>query len=436
MRNYELFMRDYLEENDPNTFKSLHLIEEDVEAFVTEACGKEDVYKENYYLMENLQLKYITEQLKKNKVRDKIVDFVGIFIDTHMKQLETSGPVYTFTFGTKELKPIYELFGLDSDKILELYNQMIIETYYGKISKMFTGWVNNAPHKILITAILIDAVQNGYDDIIECCEYMWAFTEYPILYREYWKLGVKEDVMNATIEHLGSKFIIKQVKNIKELLKYDATTTVNFYYDELKKGVDNVYNDLLRRMRNQLNSKFKNISKAYYENVEANITQHNNVTTFDDGELADQEGAIANLSQIIEKVQNKMVNSDINKSIVKISANGSQVDKSNLEGMIGQIYGTKNNRIAKFVENVITVYFQRNPSNTAIEPGTFINYGLALFRSLGSSKDPMLSEIKSIVSFWMDDIIDIKSLYQREPTQSSYTRAIYNYFILMINYYN
>ena len=48
----------------------------------------------------------------------------------------------------------------------------------------------------------------------------------------------------------------------------------------------------------------------------------------------------------------------------------------------------------------------------------------------------MYQEMKSIINYWMNDIIDIKQYYQREGTQIAYARAIFNYVIFMINYYN
>ena len=429
MRNYEMFMRDFLEENSPDDFSQLSPIEEIDEA------GKEGVYKENYYFQDNLQAVFVTPVLAKRKNRDFIINFVGTFIDKHATQLSTPGPVYTFTFGEKELKPIYDLFNIDNEKILSLYNNMISETYGGQISKFFTGWTKNAPQKLLFTAMIADSYQNGYDDIIECCEYMYAFTEYPILYRESWKLGVQEPVMNYTIEHLGNKYKIRDMANIQELLKYDSTKAVEMYKDKfIPKCADNVYMDLMYRMRNQISSKLKNIAREYYKNIETNATQHTNVSVFDDGQIADQEGQSINIAAAVDKVVNKFISSGINKSMVRISADARQIDKDTLEGMIAQIYAAKNNRINKIVEDIITVYFAKNPTSMKLSSGEFLNFGISLYRSIGTSKDPMLVEIKEILTFWMNDIINIRSLYQREATVINYTRGVFDYVILMINY--
>ena len=428
MRPYEIFMRE---------FNGDDIITEETEYFdYLSESEKAGVHKDGYYFKQHLQDKLISPVLKLAKNREAVIEFTGRYMDEHTKELSTSGPVYMITFSAKETQFFYDMFHTSPEEMIDMYTEMEKDTYYGKISKMFTGWVKNAPHKILITAILADACANNYEDIIECCEYLWGFIEYPMIYREFWKTGVQEEVMNYTIEHLGAKFKIKQVKNIRDLLKYDTTTVVNFYKNELATGADNVYMDLLYRMRTQISAKFRKISNAYYDNIKENRTQHNNITKFDDGSLADQEGHSTIAAQIIEKTINKFATNEVNQSMVKVCANAVQIDQGNLSGFIAQISATKNNRLAKLIENIIMAYFDRNPSVTTISSSEFLNFGLSIYRSIGTSKDPILMEIKEILQYWMNDIINIRSMYGREATIINYTRAIYNYFVLMIKYYN
>lgn len=401
-----------------------------------EEGGKPGVYKVNYYLRDHIQVPYVSAKLAKSKIQDAIIDFTGAYLDKHSTHLSTSGPVHFFTFGDEETSFLYNTFGITGDEIIKIFREMIQETYYGKLSKFIEGWVVNAPHKILLTAILIEAIQKGYEDIVTCCEYLWAFCEYPLVYRTFWQTGVKEDVMNYTIEHLGSKYKVKKVNNLQGLLKYDAHSSVSAVEDRLKNGVDNAYADFMQRMRNQIKNTFKNIAIAYYANDEANATQHNNVSQFDDGTLADQEGHATNVAQTVDATVNKFSGGGINNAIARIAADGSQVDKDNLVGYIGQINSTKNNKLYKLVEDIITVYFNKNPISTSVGDADFVNFGLSLFKSIATSKDPMYHEIRQILDYWMYEIINIKQFYQREGTVTAYTRAIFNYIIMMINYYN
>ena len=137
---YEIYMEEYMNE----------YIKESTE--VKKTKDKEDVYKINYYLRDNLQIPYVSNVLAKPRVQEQLIEFVGKFLDDHSKELSTSGPVHIIIFSERETAVLYDMFSINADTLLELYNKMVEETFYGKISKFFTGWVKNAPHKLLITA--------------------------------------------------------------------------------------------------------------------------------------------------------------------------------------------------------------------------------------------------------------------------------------------
>lgn len=431
---YKEYLSDYIQEATEEMNNKLGIKSEEPEV---EEKGRKDVYKHNFYLKDNFQDKYISPVLAKSNNRNSIIEFVYKFIDDHNEQLSTSGPVYSFSFGDKETNFFYNLFNLNKEEIMNYWFKMIEETYYGKISKFFTGWLNNAPHKLIFVAMLIEAIQKGYDDIIEACKFLWSFCEYPILYREYWKTNVRPDVMEFTIERLGNKFKIKtkNLNNLLALLQYEGESSVNSKYEQLKEGADNVYADFMQRMRNQLNNTLRNISREYYNNIQNNATIHNQTDEFEDGSKAEQDGSHSIMVDIIEYTLGKINLSGINNSLIKIVANGAKVDKDNLENFINLIIKDKNSRLSKFVENIILAYFTKFPTTTSLGSG-FVNFALSLFKSIGNSKDEVYQETNQILTYWLFEIIHIDKLYQRVPTIATYKRALYNYFVFLINSYN
>lgn len=424
---YEIYMEDSTDELYEEMEKFLESYQPYLEA-------KEGVYKDNYYLRDHLQIPYVQKVLANSKNRDALSEFVNKFLDDHVDQLSTSGPVHIFTFSEKEVSFLYDMFSINDETLLKLYDGLIQETYYGKVSAFFTGWIKHAPHKLLITSMLIEGLQKGYDDVVMCCEYIWAFNEYPIVYRHYWSIGVKEDVMNYTIEHLGSKFKITNMKNLQELIYYHAHKSVTTNRDKLIEGLDNAYLDFMHRMRTQFNNNFHNIANAYYANDKLGLTLHTKDSQFDDGSLSEQEGHATNMARAIDTTINKLSTSGVEKSIVKIVSDGSDIDQNNLTAYINQIFATKGNKLNLFIENIITAYFNRNPTNTSLGTTEFLNFGLALYRSIGTSKDPIYQSIKQILQNWITDIVDLRSTYKSDSTISNYTRAIFNYFVFAIFY--
>jgi hypothetical protein len=206
--------------------------------------------------------------------------------------------------------------------------------------------------------------------------------------------------------------------------------------NRLKTGLDYQYIDFINRWRNQINATFKKISIEYYANDEKNASQHTKGGKLDDGTLADQEGHTSNIATTVENTYSKFLSSGVNPSIIRIAAEGNQVDKGTLTGFINQIFASKENRLYKFIEDVVTSYLSKNPTNTSVGSGEFFNFGLTLYRSIGTSKDPIFQEIRSILNLWMYDIINITNYYQNQGTIINYTRGIFNYMIMMINHHN
>ena len=393
---------------------------------------------ENYYFRDNLQTPHITNILAKAVNRDRLSEFVSAFIDSHSHQLGTAGPVHMFTFADKETSFLYNLFGLSKERILVMFDDVIKETYYGTLSKPLVGLITKSPHKLLITSILVDALQNNYEETVACCEYIMGFAEYPLMFRNSWKIDVDDGVMNYTMEHLKNKFKskAKNLTTLLSLLKYDMNKVRLLCDDRLRTGMDHQYIDFIYRVRNQIKGTFKNIAREYYKNHQANATQHTKLGKTDEGHLSDHEGYMSNIASIVENTYSRFLSSGLHNGFVTLSAERWQVDKGNTEGYLNQIFTTKNNKLYRFIENMVTAYFQDSPTSTSVGSAEFLNFGLVLYRSIGTSKKPIYMEIRGILNMWMHDIIHITNYYQREGTIVNYTRAIFDYMVFMIRHHN
>ena len=402
----------------------------DEEFIVTEASDVNNTY----YFRDHLQYPIITPILEQQKYRDQIIEFTGRFMDVHSEQLSTAGPCKMFTFADKEINELYGIFGVNNTQLVNFIDEMFKVAYKENESSFHVS--RKAPHKVFLTAIIVEAYLKKYDDVIECCKYIMAFMEYPPLFRKYWSLGVNEDVMAYTIEHLPNKFKIKKMDNLRQLLKYDMDSVFRLCEERLKTQYDFQYVGFIQRARSQLNATIKKISQVYYDNIKDNVTIHKKGAILDDGNLADQEGQNSLIVQKIDTTYNKILTSGINARIVKIAAEGNSINPDILLSYLNQIYASKGNRLYKFIENVITAYMMKNPTNTSLGSGEFFNFGLILYRSIGTSKDPLYQEIREILDFWMNDIINITKFYQNKGTIINYTRGVFNYTIMMINHHN
>jgi len=211
---------------------------------------------------------------------------------------------------------------------------------------------------------------------------------------------------------------------------------VEKHENRLKSGYDNEYLDFIMRVRNTIKNTFLNISIQYYKNYEEDRTQYNKAGKRDDGSIADQEGTASTMTSAVENTYNKIAVNPLVAKFIKVAAEGNQVDPGNLESFLNQVFAAKNNKLYRMIENIITSYLSKNPTNTSLGSGEFWNFGLTLFRSIATSKNLIYIEIREILNMWMFDIVKIDSYYKNAGTISNYTRAIFNYLILIIQYYN
>jgi len=401
--------------------------------------SKTPVFIENYIYQKELVEAVIRNVMKSQANRDTLMQFTAKFVNDHSKELSTPGPVYTFTFAEKEISFLYKLFGINEEWILNLFQKVIDKTYMGKLSLPLVGLVKKAPHKILITGILVDAIQMNYTETAKCCEYLMGFADYPMVFRSSWKLGVNEEVMNYTIEHLPMKFKIKakSIYSVLGLIEYDMDKVRTLCEDRLKGGADNHYVDYIYRVRNQMKNTYQKIAEQYYKNQKNQSTQHTTADMTDEGMIVDQEGGISTvITNITEITISRFVKGNINLNILKtIADTKEEIGAEILEGYITKIVSSKDNRLSEFIEDIVTLFFTKHPEETDIRP-KFLNFAITIYNSINRSTERLNKNIADILNYWVYDICNIKKDYSRAATIINYKISIYRYFVAMINHYN
>jgi len=406
--------------------------------------------KVNFYLRDNLQVPFISPILKVRSNRDKLVDFTGDFIDKNSEKLFAMGPMYNVPFYEREINFLSELFNIEIGKVAQKENDKVSNDsqLMNIIKGMFRetyGWttiphtIRVSPHKVLLCGILIDALQNGYDEVIACCEYLIGLAEYPLFHKKYLspKFDVRKDVMQYTIEHLPIRFRIKKVKNILELIKYDVWRSLKTHKPRLLRGDDMEWVEFINRVRNAFNSTYKKIAQMYHANAEKDVTIFTTDGKLEDGSLVDKGGHGTNMSSIIENTYTQFISSSIHMAIIPALAEEAKIPPENLTNSINTVFTTKNNKLHRVIEIIITSYFVKTPTASGVGTADFLSFGLQLFRQSSNSKNPLYIELKDIINeLWVKSILDLPNKYSSQGTINNYARAIFRYIVFMIKHHN
>lgn len=388
---------------------------------------------ERYYLEDNLMPK-INQAFKHPKVIDGIIDATVKFITDNQDKLLTSGPVHIVPFLQKDAKILYDTVGMTEEELTTM-----IEHVKSEVFSYNFPMETIRPHQFIIIGMLIWGLRHANEDLIESCKYLISLSDYPFIYRKYWKRGVREDIMNYTVEHLGNKSHLRRLGNLLAWLLYHSTVCVGGWKEKLSadRVQDLCFIDFINRVYSQINSAFRKISNSYYENWEKNATEHTPQNITDDGTIITQDNLGSRVATITEATITKFRTNDINRANALNAAERRKVGPDKLVGLLTTIIADKTNRLFRFVESTLLLFISSNPIDDKVGSGAFLTFGLKLYPSLSTSKVPLRQEIDSILDHWVYNILELDKVYTtREASVIGYRRAIYDYMIMMINYYN
>lgn len=390
-----------------------------------------------YYLQEHL-MPLIEKAMTKRGI-DSVIEFTGNFIDSNSKSLMAGCPLYNCVFGDKEQKFFYDLVGLSKPELVAMYEETIKIAYSGDnvnkhsiITNMKTVY-----HMLIIIGILIWAIRNDEKDLKEACKYLSAFVWYPLIFRHYWPHGVIEGTMVYTLEHMSGKRFIKQHKTMLSYLYYHGDTCYKNFEERLKDGADRYYADYNNRVRNQINSPMRGISNEYYDNHDDDASHHEVAGTYDDGNLADQDSTTTMIGAIADKTFAKFTTIAIDVTIANTVAEGCEVSKAKLNSYLNKLLPLKENELFKLIENVLILFMNSKPADDSVGSGVFLNFGLSLYRSISSAKDPSKQTIARILTMWTNELLKIQEDYPTRPaTVIGFRKALFFYIIFMTQRYN
>lgn len=381
----------------------------------------------------------IEDKMNDKETINKLSKFTNDFISKNIERLSATGPIGQITFSGNTISHLYQIFDITDQYVDEINSKVLANVYPNKRPDQVM--VNAGPLvKIFLISILIYGLKHKNQTIVSLITLLLSFAQYPITFNQFWKIGVKEDVMEYTIEHLSNQFAIRKHGNVMAFIVSMTESSINTHKDRIITDKDYTYYDLAIRIKNSFYSAFVNIANAYYDNFENNKTSHSQADDFEDGSLADVEGDTNKINELTSDIFNKFSSNNIEDFLVSIAAKGNgpnmTVDKEKLKSFLITIKAYKQNRAKPFFESILYLYFNDSKlGQYGLHSEQFLHFGINLYKSISLSKDEHSKNIKSILDLWQN-ISGLNDYTNRPATIISYRRAIFMYFILCIQQYN
>ena len=354
------------------------------------------------------------------------------FLNKNFTKLTTSGPVHKLVFGTLDQKYIFDLFNTSADEI-----KSVLEPFLKSVNKK-TNWklLTNNPVYFLIASACFYYHKAGKKKELDVAIIQMALAIYWSVFVKYWPYGAKESIMNATIESLSGKFLIKQSKNLLDCLQKSGQNGFNFYAEKFDKDgpTDFILCNYIQRVHHDQNSMLKNIKKEYEikKDNEEFILTRNDKYDEDTPILDENVNATTTVDIMVAKIAPQIINNPIKIQWCKLSAQIAGVSQEEIRTYVSKIViPQRSSEIKKFIECILHSFLYTDHHEVRkLKSQEFLAWARSFIKKT-NSKNQVIQTFCAILNKWGTEL-GIFDRFGREGTRINYKKAIYFYFIFSI----
>lgn len=361
-------------------------------------------------------------------------ELVGNFIDKNNEKLHTPGPVYMIPFTDRDKAEFFKLFKISSKEIVS-YVDEVLKTIQ---SKSEFRLLRGNPIFWLFYLCIRFYTLKGDKKGLNCALAIYALSVYPSIFSLFFKYGANEGVMQYTIDNLTEKFIIKQAGHIFGALLISINHSYEFLKPYMQDACDTEIIRFIQRIRNDQKSMIKKICDQYMKNHAKGLRVSSNKASNSTEVIIDDEytNKTSNVENVSQKICLKIFTDGVDLAYAGIAAKISGVSVADTRLYLSKLLIDKyTNNIQKFVESVLFLYlYDENKEPEDINSKGFLMWAEELFRKTNSN-NANIRNIKDSLDQWAEEI-GVHARFKRLASRVNYKKAIYFYFILIIQKYN
>ena len=363
---------------------------------------------------------------------------VGKFVDKNADKLHTSGPQYMIPFADIDKGMFYKVFDITEKEINEITKQVISILRGQSGTADFKLLSNNPIFWLFYCVIRYYSTETKDTRGLNTALIIYALSVYPSIFSKYFKFGVSDvGAMQYTVDHLTEKFILKKTGHVFGMLTTSIQNSYNFLKESIGDGSDKEVVRFIQRIRNDQNSLIKKICDNYKKNHDAGNTvvtvkdQFDDVPAFD---MDDNNTTIINritMSTVIPMIQNGV---DLKRA--EVCGKMTKISLSDIRFYISKILVPSEEKyIVRFVQAILFLFLYTDQKKEVdINSSYFLVWAAECFRRTNAN-DVNVVTIKQNLDRWAENT-GVYDRYRREASRVAYKKAIFFYFILMIQAYH
>jgi hypothetical protein len=238
--------------------------------------------------------------------------------------------------------------------------------------------------------------------------------------------------MAYAINTLSNKFDIKKYGNMFKLIAETVKGNHEKYEKDLKDGDDLKLIAYISNLRTRLNSKIQNISDAFYEAHKKGLYLNTEKESRDEESFHMLDNQSFQIGNIANKAAIRITTTGIDEKILNVSAENNEVSVGAVKTALYNIIAKKSLEIKDFITLILQIYLidEKKPAESITS--TMFAYTCIETYSKSNTVNPSILKMKEILDKWLTDCSDKYIKTERVATKSNFRRAIYFYFVFMI----
>ena len=263
-------------------------------------------------------------------------------------------------------------------------------------------------------------------------------------YSIYWKRfnksfpnGVDVQIMMYTINNLTYHSLIKKLGSLKALLVNVVQSKFEYYREGIANACDEDIRYILDQIQSDIGSKINKIASAYYNNYDNRNRIYIGTSDLDGtGAQRLDTSTIASVETYAQKYTSKFFMESVNTARVKQAATlAKEVSVRELDSTLNYVHEeVTTDELHDFYTSVFYIYLTLEDPRATVESIRSLKF-LALMKDVikkGNSTDKNIVKVRSYMDAWLMKGSNTFRLTTREGTQTSYRKAVFFYFILLV----
>ena len=368
----------------------------------------------------------IKTSLSKPTSSNEIKKFFSYYLNKNNSKLSDIGPMENIFFTKEYQATLFEIMGVTEAEV----KQAMVESTDILVK---SGDQTVKPFNLAMGVAIkvLDELKRDKDK--EMMVFLMFMSFFPSTFNKYFKFNPNREVMTYVINNMSNRFDIKK-KGYFNTLRDMASGSYRNIEERLRKSNDSIYVYFSCDMRNRQNSFFKNVRDEFEQAHKSGKYLNSTEDSFDPEDFHISDSDTVLVRNLVNSSIMKFRSGAPNQMLISFAAKICTVSVNELRNIVLRIQRSATTpELQKLMEAILNEFvFVKKQRYAMIHSNVFLTYNLQLFKSNSSKEESNIKIIKDSLQLFIEKYTDVMINTSREATINNWRRAIFVFFVLML----